>query len=249
VLAATWGQDRVVASLFRDDIPQAVIESTKAIDYLQRAPQQTPRRASAFNVLLQATTGEDGQQALESAEASGVAVGWSQALLTYAHAVLEGRAGRGRRATALADEGEKLFRPYAPWWNHLARRLVVADAIKDSWGHPAAWMREATREFDANGQQRLASACRVVLRQSGERAPRTGRGKAQVPAQMRRLGVTSREMDVFLLLAQGLSNTDIAAKLFISPKTVETHIANLVSKTGQNGRRDLAANAGRFSRS
>ena len=110
-------------------------------------------------------------------------------------------------------------------------------------------MRDATREFDANGQHKLASACRVVLRQSGERAPRTGRGKAQVPAQMRRLGVTSREMDVFLLLAKRLSNTDIAAKLFISPKTVETHIGSLVSKTGQAGRRDLAANAGRFARS
>jgi DNA-binding CsgD family transcriptional regulator len=249
VLAATWGQDRVVASLFRDDIPQAVIESTKAIGYLQRAPQQTPRRASAFYVLLQATTGNEGQRALDDAEAAGVAGGWSQALLTYAQAVLQGRAGHGRRATELAGEGEKLFRPYAPWWNQLARRLVVADAIKDRWGDPPAWMREATREFDASGQHKLASACRIVLRQAGERAPRTGRGRAQVPAQMRRLGVTSREMDVFLLLAQGLSNADIAAKLFISPKTVETHIANLVSKTGQAGRRDLAANAGRFARS
>jgi DNA-binding CsgD family transcriptional regulator len=249
VLAATWGQDRVVASLFRDDIPRAVIESTQAIDHLQRAPQQTPRRASALYVLLQATTGKEGQRALEGAEAAGAAAGWTQAWLTYAQAVLEGRAGHGSRATALAAEGEKLFRPYAPWWNQLARRLVVADAIKDRWGDPPAWMREATREFDANGQHKLASACRIVLRQSGERAPRTGRGRAQVPAQMRRLGVTSREMDVFLLLAQGLSNADIAAKLFISPKTVETHIANLVSKTGQAGRRDLAANAGRFARS
>ena len=249
VLAATWGQDRVVASLFRDDIRQAVTESTEAIDHLHRAPQQTPRRAAAFHVLLEATTSNHGERALEIAQAAGVAAGWSQAWLTYARAVLEGRTGHAKRATALAAEGERLFRPYAPWWNHLARRLVVTDAIKDSWGDPAAWMREATREFDANGQHRLASACRVVLRQSGERAPRTGRGKAQVPAQMRRLGVTSREMDVFLLLAQGLSNTDIAAKLFISPKTVETHIANLVSKTGQAGRRDLAANADRFARS
>jgi DNA-binding CsgD family transcriptional regulator len=249
VLAATWGQDRVIASLFRDDIRRAVTESTRAVDHLNAAPQQTPRRASALYVLLQATTGKEGQRALENARAAGVAVGWTQAWLTYAQAVLEGRAGHARRATTLAAEGDKLFRPYAPWWNQLARRLVVADAIRDSWGDPATWMRDATREFDANGQHKLASACRVVLRESGERAPRTGRGKAKVPPQMRRLGVTSREMDVFLLLAQGLSNADIAAKLFISPKTVETHIASLVSKTGQGGRRDLAANAGRFARS
>ncbi|HKR69201.1 MAG TPA: AAA family ATPase [Streptosporangiaceae bacterium] len=249
VLAATWGQDRVVTSLFRDEINQAAAESAKAIEHLQRAPQQTPRRAWAFYALLQATTGKEGQRALERARTAGAAVGWNEGWLAYAQAVLEGRAGHARRASALAAEGDEHFRSYAPWWTHLARRLVVSDAIKDSWGHPPAWMREATREFDANGQHRLASACRVVLRQAGERAPRTGRGKASVPAQMRRLGVTSREMDVILLLAQGLSNADIAAKLFISPKTVETHIANLVSKTGQTGRRDLAANAGRFARS
>ena len=248
VLAATWGQDRVVAALFRDDIRQAVRDSMTGMRYVEQAPRQSPRRAWAFYALLQATSGGDGQIALERARDAGAAVGWNQAWLVYARAVLEGRAGHRRRATALADEAEERFRPYAPWWNHLARRLVVADAIRDSWGNPAAWLREATREFDANGQHKLASACRVVLRQSGERAPRTGRGKAHVPAQMRRLGVTSREMDVFLLLAQGLSNTDIAAKLYISRKTVETHIANLVSKTGQAGRRDLVANAGLFAR-
>ncbi len=248
VLAATWGQDRVVASLFRDDIRQAMRDAMTGMGYVEQAPRQAPRRSWAFYALLQATSGGDGQVALERARDAGAAVGWNQAWLVYAQAVLEGRAGHHQRATDLAAEAEERFRPYAPWWNHLARRLVVADAIRDSWGNPAAWLREATREFDANGQHRLASACRVVLRQSGERAPRTGRGTAHVPAQMRRLGVTSREMDVFLLLAQGLSNAGIAAKLYISPKTVETHIANLVSKTGQAGRRDLVANAGRFAR-
>ena len=63
---------------------------------------------------------------------------------------------------------------------------------------------------------------------------------------MRRLGVTSREMDVFLLVAQGFSNAEIAARLFISPKTVETHIASLVTKTGQSSRRELVAHAARF---
>jgi len=62
---------------------------------------------------------------------------------------------------------------------------------------------------------------------------------------MRRLGITSREMDVYLLVAQGLSNAEIAARLFISPKTVETHVASLVNKTGQAGRRELVAHAAR----
>jgi DNA-binding CsgD family transcriptional regulator len=66
---------------------------------------------------------------------------------------------------------------------------------------------------------------------------------------MRRLGITSREMDVFLLLARGHSNSEIAAKLYISPKTVETHIASLATKTGKTGRRELVAHAARVASS
>lgn len=119
-------------------------------------------------------------------------------------------------------------------------------ALQDGWGEPVAWMREAAAGFEASGHDRLASACRGILRKAGERVPRSGRGNAQVPVQMRRLGVTSREMDVYLLVAQGYSNAEIAARLFISPKTVETHVANLVAKTGQAGRRELVVHAARF---
>ena len=65
---------------------------------------------------------------------------------------------------------------------------------------------------------------------------------------MRRIGVTSREMDVYLLVAQGFSNSEIAERLFISPKTVETHVASLISKTGKGGRRELVAHAARTAR-
>jgi DNA-binding CsgD family transcriptional regulator len=66
-----------------------------------------------------------------------------------------------------------------------------------------------------------------------------------VPTQLSRLGVTSREMDVYLLVARGYSNNQIAERLYISPKTVETHVASLVAKTGQAGRRELVAHAAR----
>jgi DNA-binding CsgD family transcriptional regulator len=245
VLATTWGQGRVAASLFGDDIPRALAESSAGIRHAEQAPQSRGL-TWAFYALLEAVAGRDGHRALERAHAAGAAVGWNQAWLAYAAAVLAGRAGNAAHATALAAEGDECFQPYAPWWNHLARRLVVEDAIRDGWGNPTAWMCEAIRDFDASGHRRLAKACRVVLRRSGERVPRTGRGTAQVPAQLRRLGVTSREMDVFVLAAQGLSNADIAARLYISAKTVETHIASLVAKTGRDGRRDLIANAGRL---
>jgi DNA-binding CsgD family transcriptional regulator len=265
ILFATRGQARVLAALFRADVPQAVRDSDDSMTYglralegrrqasgfysVLQAPLLAPRRALALHALLQAVCGANGRDAVYRARAAGAATSWSAACLIYAEAVLEGRCGHGRRATALADEAAGLFAPFAPWWNHLVRWTVAPAALADGWGQPVAWLREAAREFEATSHDRLASACRGLLRRAGERVPRAGRGTAEVPQQMRRLGVTSREMDVYLLVAHGYSNSDIAARLYISPKTVETHVASLVAKTGQSGRRELVAHAARFARS
>lgn len=47
-----------------------------------------------------------------------------------------------------------------------------------------------------------------------------------------RLGLTPREWDVLQLIAQGLSNQEIADRLFVSLNTVKTHAANVFSKLG-----------------
>jgi DNA-binding CsgD family transcriptional regulator len=246
LLLTTWGQARVAASLFLDDQTRALEDSMKGMSYAFQAPMRAPRRAWGFHAVLLSICGGDARLAIRQAREAAAAAGWNQGYLAYAEAVVEGRAGRSDRAIALADEGALHLQPWAPWWHHLVRRLIAPSAIADGWGQPLSWLREATSEFEVSGHSRLASACRGLLRQAGERVPRAGRGNAQVPPQMRRLGITSREMDVFLLVAKGFSNTEIAAKLYISPKTVETHIASLVAKTGQTGRRELVAHAARF---
>lgn len=249
VLFVTWGQARVTASLFSDDIPRAVEQSATGRRYAGDIALATPRRAWGYYALLQAVAGQDGWSAIRQAQQAGAAVGgWGQGYLAYAEAVLEGRNGHVDRANELAEEGKARLAIFASWWNHLARRLIAASALQDGWGQPVAWLREASADFEATGHTRLASACRGLLRKAGARVPRSGRGQAQVPAQMRRIGVTSREMDVYLLVAQGFSNSEIAQRLFISPKTVETHVASLISKTGQGGRRELVAHAARTAR-
>lgn len=55
--------------------------------------------------------------------------------------------------------------------------------------------------------------------------------------------LTDREMEVLALVAQGMSNHAIAAKLIISEKTVKTHISSLLSKLGQEDRTKLAVYA------
>jgi DNA-binding CsgD family transcriptional regulator len=50
------------------------------------------------------------------------------------------------------------------------------------------------------------------------------------PAKLKNLGISPREYEVLELISQGLSNQEIAEKLFVSLSTVKTHSANLFMK-------------------
>ena len=246
ILFTTWGLARVTASLFDDDLAGALRESSTAAAYGDLVPASAPRLAWAFYPLLHAVCDDDGPGALERARRTSAAVKWNKGFFAYTQAVLEGRAGRCARATALASQGHVMLLPFAPRWNHLVRWLVAPAALDDHWGEPVRWLREAAADFDTSSHDRLAAACRSTLRRAGVRAPRPDRGHARVPVQLRRLGITSRESDVLLHVAQGRSNAQIAQRLHISARTVEVHVASLIAKTGQASRRELVAHAVRL---
>jgi DNA-binding CsgD family transcriptional regulator len=163
--------------------------------------------------------------------------------LCYADAVAAGRAGRAEDAAALLAAGDALLATQH-WWRRLLRLLVLRAALTDGWGNPVEELREALAAFDAAGEPRLARTCRDLLRHAGAPVPRRGRGDSAVPPKLRAAGVTSREMDVLALVAGGLTNAQIAQRLFLSRRTVETHVANLLSKTGATTRGDLAPYVG-----
>src|SRR5260370_5765241 len=247
VLTTTWGETRVTAAIFGNDLPRALDAVARGIAFARTGRLTAPILVWGYWPLLRTISGDDGAEAIAEAMEAGAEVAfWNRSCLAYAQALLAGRDGRLDLAEIFAERGRRLFARSAPWWNHMMHRLVAADALRAGWGEPVSWLRDAIGDLEAAGLDRLASACRGVLRQAGERVPRTGRGNASVPRQLRSLGITSREMDVFLLVAQGISNAEIATRLFISRKTVETHICSLVTKTGQNGRRELVAHAARY---
>ncbi|MFG1689491.1 AAA family ATPase [Nonomuraea sp. NPDC049269] len=82
----------------------------------------------------------------------------------------------------------------------------------------------------------LARRARLVLSDevSEEPAPTS-------PDPMAQFGLTEREREVLGLLAAGRSNSQIAAELFISPKTASVHVSNILAKLGVTGRVEAAA--------
>ena len=117
-------------------------------------------------------------------------------------------------------------------------RLFLAELLRV--GDPdsaAAEARLALTVFEDLGAGRDADSAAALLRSLGVRAARTG------PKNIGRL--THREREVLGLLGEGLSNPEIAERLFLSRKTVEHHVARVLSKLGLRGRAEAAAVAAR----
>jgi DNA-binding CsgD family transcriptional regulator len=71
---------------------------------------------------------------------------------------------------------------------------------------------------------------------------RLGDGADSQPIESGQIArLTNREVEVLRLLAQGMSNSEIAQKLFISPKTASVHVSRILTKLGVNSRAKAAA--------
>lgn len=160
----------------------------------------------------------------------------NRAAAGYASAVTLGRAGAGAEASARFLAADADFEGY-DFWRRLLRAPVLTAAVEDGWGDPVPLLR-ADLAVNESDSPPLARIGRDLLRRAG--APtRRGRGESVVPPALRSLGVTSREVDVLRLVADGLTNAEIAARLFLSRRTVETHVAHLLTKTGARDRASL----------
>ncbi|MGQ0719733.1 MAG: ATP-binding protein [Pseudonocardiales bacterium] len=244
VEAAEWGHIRWAYWLARGEDARALGALDRAMA-IYRGHPELPFPFRGMWALLHTVAG-DGTAA--RAEVRGGPQLTSRAnwvLLRHADAVALGRAGHAAQAAdTFADATAAGPTPGVREHQHVLR-LVGGAALRDGWGEPVTWVRQALDWFEAHNQQQAASSCRRLLRQAGVAVPRRGRGDATVPDELRSRGVTTREMDVLLLVAEGLSNPEIAASLVLSPRTVEKHVASLLARTGARSRAQLAALAAR----
>jgi DNA-binding CsgD family transcriptional regulator len=152
--------------------------------------------------------------------ALGVAVGGSEGLRLLDDGVTEARSSPRvlARIQALTELGSLLRRSGQP----RAARPHLAEALDLARRHGAA---------------RLADRCRVELAAAGGRPRREALTGAEA--------LTASERRIAGLVADGMTNRQIAAQLYVSPRTVATHLTHIYQKLGIGGRDDMAAMLGR----
>ena len=245
ILAAAWGDCRAVASLIEGNRSRALRELDKAQEYFREAQSSAPspsRGLWALLTTLESDSVDSGRQACNEVAASPTMVQLvNRACLSYADAVRAGRGGRVDAAAEAMSAGDAVLAGSVTWFLHFGQMLVAEEAIAHGWGEPARWLQEGAAFFEDLGQQRLASSCRSLLRKCGVPAPRTHRRHPSVPPALRARGVTGREMEVLSVIGDGLSNREIGARLYVSPKTIEKHISSLMDKLEVRTRAQLAA--------
>jgi ATP/maltotriose-dependent transcriptional regulator MalT len=191
--------------------------------------------------LLVETTLADGRVDDARAAAEALAAIAGQAGRERAEAAAD--LARGRVAAATGDESaRRLLERAVNGFAALGLRLEAARArlaLARVLAHDSPQLaidaaRNAHNQLEALGAMREADGAAAFVRSLG----------AKTRSGPRDTGVLSRrEQDVLRLLAEGLSNREIAARLFISPKTAEHHVSRIYGKLGVGTRAEAAAYA------
>ena len=146
-------------------------------------------------------------------------------------------------ARALLSEGETADRLYREALDRLARTRIRVSLARTHLLY-GEWLRGQNRRLDAREQLRTAHHMLSAMRADGfaERAARELRAvgervrkrTTETPAQL-----TARETQISRLAGDGLSNPEIAAQLFMSPRTVEYHLHKIFTKLDISSRNQL----------
>ena len=148
------------------------------------------------------------------------------------------------RSKALLSDGDDADALYRAAIDHLRRTRMRYDLARAHLLYGEALRRERRRSdarehlrtayelFTAMGAEAFAARAGRELRATGAAAPR------RTPEEGTDL--TARESQIARLAGEGLSNSEIGTRLFMSPRTVEYHLHKVFMKTGVNSRHALA---------
>jgi DNA-binding CsgD family transcriptional regulator len=238
--AGAWGIGRGLGALLAEDRAGARLAFARA---RQEAPDQHARILNPYEgpeLVLRALLGEADRDEIDAA-AGGIvrAARWPALWHGAAQAVAAGAAGDGAAASAALAAALSAGSRY-PVFSALVERMVAEAALRDRWGTPEILLRSADATFTRLRLGRASTACRVLLKATGHPAPRRRAADVGLPASLAAAGVTAREAEVLDLLGDRLANREIAERLFLSPRTVEKHVAALRAKLGADDRGSLA---------
>jgi predicted ATPase/DNA-binding CsgD family transcriptional regulator len=241
-LPYSYGLARTFCALLEENRELADSELAQALAFDAQNPTTLHLTGkNGLALLLGVLSGHNGWAHFEAVTATAASgMRWNRQFVQLAHAVLLGRDGQVEAANAKvleATETAALF----PLAQHLGLRLVAEPAAADGWGEPVAWLRLAEDYFHTADIPAVASACRGLMRQLGATVSQRRNGSDQVPPYLRQLGITTREYEVCRLLVDRIGNKSIASRLHISPRTVEKHVASLMTKTQQPDREALSS--------
>ena len=164
-------------------------------------------------------------------KARAAGTGWALGIEARSRALLSG-----------GDRAEGLFREAI---GHLGRTRVRAELARTHLLY-GEWLRRESRRVDARAQLRAAldQFTSFGMEAFAERARKellaTGE-KARKRTVETRDDLTPQERQIAQLACDGLSNPEIGARLFLSPRTVEWHLRKVFGKLGIRSRHQLAS--------
>jgi DNA-binding CsgD family transcriptional regulator len=147
------------------------------------------------------------------------------------------------RCRALVSEGKRAERLYLEATERLSRTRLRPEHARAHLLY-GEWLRRENRRVDARRQLRTAHEmlATIGMEAFAERARKelqaTGE-KVRRRTVETRDDLTAQERQIALLAADGLSNPEIGAQLFLSPRTAEWHLRNVFTKLGIHSRREL----------
>jgi DNA-binding NarL/FixJ family response regulator len=150
-------------------------------------------------------------------------------------------AGDADRAAALALSAAEVADAAGAPLEAATARVLAGRALSAAGDREGAreMLEAAAAEFSRRGAVRYRDAAERELRQLGHRIHR--RSQPTAPDSSGIVGsLTKRELDIARHIVDRRTNRQIADELFLSPRTVETHIRNIFGKLGADSRVEVA---------